>query len=240
MKNENIQPEAVNPSRRGFLAATSLALAPGGLGGVACRALKRSRMRRADQNHSSSNANSENMALLNEEPKHFLSQLQTVGLKDIDKLTRFLPVVILVHRGERGLRISSELDVQATALELYRLSNGIENGDHSAMHLLVKDAECEFAFGSFTLNFSTMEVSRDGKPVTLTALEFRFLKYLVQNPRRVLSRDQLLNHVWGYESYPCTRTVDNQILRLRHKLEEVPTRPAHFLTVHGAGYKFLP
>ena len=240
MKIENIQPEAVNRSRREFLATPPLALATGAVGAVPCRALKRSRTHRADQKHSSSKTDTGNMSLLTEEPKHLFSQLQTVGLKDIDKLTRFLPVVILVPRGEGGLRMYSELDIQAPALELYRLSNGAGDGDHSAMRLLVKDDDCEFAFGSVTLNFSTMEVNRDGNTVRLTALEFRFLKYLVQNPGCVLSRDQLPNHVWGYESYPCTRTVDNQILRLRHKLEQVPSRPVHFLTVHGVGYKFLP
>jgi DNA-binding winged helix-turn-helix (wHTH) protein len=63
---------------------------------------------------------------------------------------------------------------------------------------------------------------------------------LIQNPRLVISRDQLLNEVWGYENYPCTRTVDNNILRLRQKLEQHPSQPIHFVTVHGAGYKFLP
>jgi DNA-binding response OmpR family regulator len=85
-----------------------------------------------------------------------------------------------------------------------------------------------------------MEASRKGRPVKLTAMEFKTLKYLVQNTRRVISRDELLNEVWGYENYPCTRTVDNHILRLRQKLERDPSQPIHFRTVHRAGYKFLP
>jgi DNA-binding response OmpR family regulator len=56
----------------------------------------------------------------------------------------------------------------------------------------------------------------------------------------VISRDELLNEVWGYENYPCTRTVDTHILRLRKKLEPEPAHPKHFHTVHNAGYKFLP
>jgi len=63
---------------------------------------------------------------------------------------------------------------------------------------------------------------------------------MIHNARRVISRDELLNEVWGYENYPCTRTVDNHIMRLRHKLEQIPSRPAHFRTVHGTGYKFTP
>jgi DNA-binding response OmpR family regulator len=88
--------------------------------------------------------------------------------------------------------------------------------------------------------FSAMEIHRKGRPVTLTYKEFQTLAYLIKNARRVISRDELLNEVWGYECYPCTRTVDNHILRLRKKLETQPASPRHFQTVHGAGYKFLP
>jgi DNA-binding response OmpR family regulator len=74
----------------------------------------------------------------------------------------------------------------------------------------------------------------------LTALEFKTLRYLVENARRVISRGELLNEVWGYNNYPSTRTVDNQVAKLRKKLERDPARPVHLRTVHGAGYKFLP
>jgi DNA-binding response OmpR family regulator len=85
-----------------------------------------------------------------------------------------------------------------------------------------------------------MEIHRNGRPVILTFKEFKTLAYLIKNPRRVISRDELLNEVWGYENYPCTRTVDNHILRLRKKLEIEPAHPKHFHTVHSSGYKFLP
>jgi DNA-binding response OmpR family regulator len=85
-----------------------------------------------------------------------------------------------------------------------------------------------------------MEIHRNGRPVTLTSKEFKLLAYLIKNPRRVISRDKLLNEVWGYENYPSTRTVDNHILQLRKKLEPEPTNPKHFHTVHCAGYRFLP
>jgi hypothetical protein len=95
-------------------------------------------------------------------------------------------------------------------------------------------------YGDVTISFSAMEVHRRGQLVALTRQEFRTLAYLLKNARRVISRDELLNEVWGYESYPCTRTVDNHILRLRKKLEPEPARPKHLRTVHGMGYKFLP
>ena len=84
-----------------------------------------------------------------------------------------------------------------------------------------------------------MEVKRDGKPVVLTAQEFKTFQFLVQNADRVISRDELLNEVWGYQNYPSTRTVDNHILKLRQKLERDPSSPVHFRTVHGMGYKFV-
>ena len=73
----------------------------------------------------------------------------------------------------------------------------------------------------------------------LTSTELAVLKFLVDRKDEVVSRDQLLNHVWGYETYPDSRTVDTHILNLRHKLEDNPHRPRFILTVHGIGYKFV-
>ena len=95
-------------------------------------------------------------------------------------------------------------------------------------------------YGDVTICFSAMEVHRRGQLVALTPKEFKTLTYLLKNARRVISRDEFLNEVWGYQCYPSTRTVDNHILRLRKKLEPEPTSPKHFRTVHGFGYKFLP
>jgi two-component system, OmpR family, alkaline phosphatase synthesis response regulator PhoP len=96
-----------------------------------------------------------------------------------------------------------------------------------------------FAFANVSVDFTRMEVTRDSEPVGLTAQEFKTLKFLVQNAERVISRDELLNEVWGYQNYPSTRTVDNHILKLRQKLEPDPANPIHFRTVHGVGYKFV-
>jgi len=94
-------------------------------------------------------------------------------------------------------------------------------------------------FGAITVDFTKIEVTRDGEPVALTAQEFKTLKFLAHNAERVISRDELLNEVWGYQNYPSTRTVDNHILKLRQKLEQDPANPVHFRTVHGMGYKFV-
>jgi DNA-binding response OmpR family regulator len=95
------------------------------------------------------------------------------------------------------------------------------------------------SFGDVTVDFPRMEIKRSGALVTLTAHEFKLLKFFLDNAERVLTREELLNDVWGYNFYPSTRTVDNQILKLRQKLEIDPTNPKHFRTVHGAGYKFV-
>jgi two-component system, OmpR family, alkaline phosphatase synthesis response regulator PhoP len=98
----------------------------------------------------------------------------------------------------------------------------------------------QYAFDDISVDFLKMELKRAGKVIVMTPQEFKTLRYFVQNPERVIKRDELLNEVWGYENYPSTRTVDNHILRLRQKLEADPENPVHFRTVHGAGYKFLP
>jgi DNA-binding response OmpR family regulator len=95
-------------------------------------------------------------------------------------------------------------------------------------------------FGEAHVDFTSMEAALGGKPVTLTAQEFKLLKFFAGSPGRVLTRDELLNEVWGYQNYPSTRTVDNHILRLRQKLEPDSANPRFFLTIHGAGYKFVP
>jgi len=97
-----------------------------------------------------------------------------------------------------------------------------------------------YRFGDCEVDFARMTVVRKGKPETLTAHEFKLLKFFTDNAERVLTRNVLLNEVWGYNSYPTTRTVDNQILKLRQKLEPDPSNPRHLLTIYGAGYKFVP
>ena len=98
----------------------------------------------------------------------------------------------------------------------------------------------QYSFDDVLVDFSKMELTRAGQAVPMTPQEFKILKYFAANKERVISRDDLLNEVWGYNCYPSTRTVDNHILKLRQKLEKDPANPVHFLTVHGAGYKFVP
>jgi two-component system, OmpR family, alkaline phosphatase synthesis response regulator PhoP len=96
------------------------------------------------------------------------------------------------------------------------------------------------SFGEIRIDFEKMDVTRKGAPITMTAQEFRVLRYFLEHPERVVSREELLNQAWGYTNYPSTRTVDNHVLKLRQKLEEDPEQPKHFKTVHNVGYKFIP
>jgi DNA-binding response OmpR family regulator len=97
-----------------------------------------------------------------------------------------------------------------------------------------------YRFADCVIDFEKMTVRRNGSAIVLTAHEFKLLKFFTENAERVLTREALLNEVWGYNSYPTTRTVDNQILKLRQKLEPDPASPQHLLTIYGAGYKFVP
>jgi DNA-binding response OmpR family regulator len=97
-----------------------------------------------------------------------------------------------------------------------------------------------YVFADVMMDFYKTEITRRGQRIAVTRKEFKTLQFFAKNAQRVISREELLNEVWGYQHYPCTRTVDNHMLRLRKKLESDPSHPLHFLTVHGRGYKFLP
>ncbi len=95
------------------------------------------------------------------------------------------------------------------------------------------------AFGDVEVDLSRRVVLKKNEETKLTRAEYNLLTYFLHNPDRVLSRDMILNSVWGYESFPNTRTVDAHVVRLRQKLEPDSTMPRHFVTVHGVGYRFL-
>jgi DNA-binding response OmpR family regulator len=96
-----------------------------------------------------------------------------------------------------------------------------------------------YRFGEIELDFTGHRAFRKAKPLDLSAREFAILKYFIEHPGETISRDQLLDEVWGYENFPITRTVDNHIARLRQKIEENPSEPHFIITVHRIGYKFL-
>jgi DNA-binding response OmpR family regulator len=97
----------------------------------------------------------------------------------------------------------------------------------------------EVRFADVEVDFRRYEARRKGKPVEMTRKEFAVLQLLASRAGEVVTRDQLLDEVWGYDSYPVSRTVHNHVAALRAKLEPDPSQPAHIITVHGVGYKFV-
>ena len=101
-------------------------------------------------------------------------------------------------------------------------------------------AQTKINIGSVLIDFATYEVTKEGVPVSMTPKEVDILKHLWKNKNQVVSRDQLLTEVWGYDESISSRTVDNFILKLRQKIEEDPATPKHIIPIHGTGYKFIP
>ena len=97
----------------------------------------------------------------------------------------------------------------------------------------------EVSFGGFYADFRKQEASRGRQKIDMSAREFDLLRYFVEREGQVITRAQLLDDVWGYDTTPTTRTVDNYVLSLRKKIEQNPSRPKHLITVHTAGYKFV-
>lgn len=98
----------------------------------------------------------------------------------------------------------------------------------------------ELRFSGVEIDFRSYEARRNGEPLEMTRKEFAILRFLASRAGEVVTRDDLLNEVWGYESYPSSRTVDNHVAGLRAKLERDSSQPEHIKTVHGVGYKFVP
>jgi DNA-binding response OmpR family regulator len=98
----------------------------------------------------------------------------------------------------------------------------------------------QLTVGNVTIDFRKYEAKKAGKPLEMTRREFQLLQALASRPGEVVTRDELLDHVWGLEAYPTTRTIDNHIAGLRAKLEQNPAEPERLLTLRGVGYKWSP
>jgi DNA-binding response OmpR family regulator len=128
--------------------------------------------------------------------------------------------------------------------------NGAEpDGDHgdvqvppvlvAVRHTRKSPLDDVLQLGEVSVDFRKMELTRGEEAIPLTKKEFETLRFLSLNAGRVISRQELLNEVWGYKNYGSTRIVDNVIVKLRHKIEKDPAHPVHLRTIHGTGYKFI-
>jgi two-component system, OmpR family, alkaline phosphatase synthesis response regulator PhoP len=152
------------------------------------------------------------------------------------------PVIMLTARGQvvdkvLGLRIGAD-DYLTKPFDMLELLARIEVQTRRATAGSGKTA-VEYRFGEVTVNFRKAEVLRAGQPLELSAREFLLLKYFIEHREATLTRDELLNEVWGYHSMPSTRTVDVHVAWLRQKIEPNSRHPQYVLTVHGLGYKFV-
>ncbi len=152
------------------------------------------------------------------------------------------PILMLTARGQIvdkvvGLKIGAD-DYVAKPFEMIELLARIEALLRRAPVVQAAPAET-YQFGPVQVDFRRAEVDRNGLQVELSALEFRLLRYFIDHRGATLSRDELLNEVWGYNALVSTRTVDVHVAWLRQKLEPHPRHPQFILTVHGLGYKFV-
>jgi two-component system alkaline phosphatase synthesis response regulator PhoP len=152
-----------------------------------------------------------------------------------------LPIIMLTARGQEidkvvGLELGAD-DYVTKPFSIRELVARVKAVLRRAQ-VLPRDLE-RYSFGDVEVDLRGCQVRRAGTPVEFSSMEFELLKHFLCHPGETLSRDHLLDEVWGYDHYPTTRTVDAHIARLRHKLEPVPEDPRYFLTVHGMGYKFV-
>ena len=151
-----------------------------------------------------------------------------------------LPIIMLTARGQEidkvlGLKIGAD-DYVTKPFSFMELMARVE-----ALLRRTKKQQTPlevYRFGNVTLDFKKFEACKQGRMIELSPREFKILKHLIEHRGEVVSRDQLLDTVWGYENFPLTRTVDMHIAKLRQKIEDCPNDPRYIVTLHRVGYKF--
>ena len=152
------------------------------------------------------------------------------------------PIIMLTARGQEidkvvGLKIGAD-DYVTKPFSFMELMARVEALMRRS-HRKPETSTDEFNFGDIAINFKRFEVTKAGQPIEISPREFNILKYFIEHRGEVITRDQSLDSVWGYGSFPLTRTVDMHIAKLRQKIEDAPHDPKYVITVHRVGYKFV-
>jgi two-component system alkaline phosphatase synthesis response regulator PhoP len=163
-------------------------------------------------------------------------------LRDLRQQGVDTPVIMLTARGQVvdkvvGLKLGAD-DYLTKPFEMMELLARIEARLRRAPPPATIDAEA-YRFGTIQVDFRKAEVTRDGAAINLSAREYQLLRYFIEHRGATISRDELLNQVWGYNAMPNTRTVDVHVAWLRQKIEPNPKHPQYILTAHGLGYRFV-
>jgi len=153
-----------------------------------------------------------------------------------------IPIIMLTAKGEEidkvvGLEIGADdyITKPFSVRELLaRIKTQLRHAEREG-----KAVPKIYSFGDIEIDFAQFKVKRKGKELDFTSLEMEILKYFIAHRGEVVARNDLLDKIWGYESYPTTRTIDNHILKLRKKIEEDPSHPKYILSVYGGGYRFI-
>ena len=164
-------------------------------------------------------------------------------IRDLRNRGVMTPVIMLTARGQVadkvvGLKLGAD-DYLAKPFDMMELVARIEAQIRRASAAAQTPTPQQYAFGPIAVDFRKAEVRRDGVELEFSAREFQLLRYFIEHRGATLSRDELLNEVWGYNAMPSTRTVDVHVAWLRQKIEPNPRHPQFVLTVHGLGYKFV-
>lgn len=151
------------------------------------------------------------------------------------------PIIMLTARGqEMDKVIGLEIGADDYVTKPFSLKELLARVRAHLRRSSKQVAELEsYQFGEIELHFKKYQAFKQGRPLELSPREFELLKYFIQHRGETVTRDQLLDDVWGYDNYPLTRTIDNHIAKLRQKIEVVPAEPQYIITVHRVGYRFL-
>ncbi|MCU4165865.1 response regulator transcription factor [Carboxylicivirga caseinilyticus] len=153
------------------------------------------------------------------------------------------PIIFLTAKGEEidkviGLESGGD-DYMTKPFSLRELMARIKAVLRRAGNHTKEETDPTIKIGKLEVNFENYMANCDGEPVKLTAKEFDILKYLIEHKNATISRDSILDNIWGYDYQPTARTVDNFILKLRQKIETDPNHPEILITIHGIGYRFV-